>query len=178
MTKGTVAAMIAASVLCVACDRADKQQAGQPGAVGTTGRSAMTVTEALGDKTPVFVTNDAEGTRLWKLTRQFYQKRGDAPAWIEDRKPRGQVDDLITALQAADREGLDPALYNVSTLSTLRQEAGRGFLTAKGFDPSEAAKLDVWLTYLYLRYASDLSSGVAVLATLERATIPSAPPGR
>jgi len=168
MTKGTVAAMIAASVLCVACDRADKQQAGQPGAVGTTGRSAMTVTEALGDKTPVFVTNDAEGTRLWKLTRQFYQKRGDAPAWIEDRKPRGQVDDLITALQAADREGLDPALYNVSTLSTLRQEAGRGFLTAKGFDPSEAAKLDVWLTYLYLRYASDLSSGVSDLSRADK----------
>jgi len=47
------------------------------------------------------------------------------------------------------------------------RQAGRGFLTAKGFDPSEAAKLDVWLTYLYLRYASDLSSGVSDLSRAE-----------
>jgi L,D-transpeptidase YcbB len=169
MKRPTVAALMAALLISVACDRGNKQQPGQSGAVGTSGRTEMTVTDALNAaKSPVFVTPDADGARLWKLTRQFYQKRGDAPAWIDDRKPRRQMDDLIAALQAADREGLDPALYNVSTLSTLRQEAGRGFLSSKGFDPSEAARLDVWLTYLYLRYASDLASGVSDLTHADK----------
>ena len=41
----------------------------------------MTVT--TGGEPPVFVSRDREGERLWSLTKQFYQKRGDAPAWIE-----------------------------------------------------------------------------------------------
>src|SRR3982751_5109587 len=165
MTKGIVSALIAAAVLCVACDRGGKQPADGPAAVGTSGRKTVTVTEALrAEAPPVFVPRDAEGTRLWKLTRQFYQNRGDQPAWIENQKPRGQMDELIGELRNASREGLDPALYNVETLSARRQEAGRGFLTAKGFDPAEAAKLDVWLTYLYLQYASDLTAGLVDLS--------------
>jgi murein L,D-transpeptidase YcbB/YkuD len=164
MNRTLMAALIAVSVMAVACDRDRKQQAGQPGAVGTTGHGEATVTEALeSTKAPVFVTDDTEGTRLWKLTRQFYQKRSNRLAWIDDGKPRNQMNDLIKTLQAADREGLDPSLYSVSTLTGRREEAGRGFLTAKGFTAEEAARLDVWLTYLYLRYASDLSSGLSNL---------------
>src|SRR3954447_544384 len=54
---------------------------------------------------PAFVTRDKEGTRLWQQTRSFYEKRGSAPAWIEDGSPRKQMDALIAALRAADREG-------------------------------------------------------------------------
>ena len=164
MRTGTVAALLlTAGLLGVACDRDNKHRPGQSGAVGTSGRSDMTVAEAL-TGTPIFVGRDAESAKLWQLTRQFYQKRGNEPAWIENRKPSRQMDELIGALQAADREGLDPALYNVSLLTAKRQEAGRGFLTAKGFDPAEASKLDVWLTYLYLSFASDLSTGIADLS--------------
>src|SRR5690349_2617011 len=98
MTKAGISAFAIASLLvCGACDR-DKQQRGQPGAVGTSGHAGMTVTEALGERAPAFVGNDAEGARRWKLTRQFYQNRGDAPAWIDNRKPRPQMDELIEAL--------------------------------------------------------------------------------
>jgi L,D-transpeptidase YcbB len=125
----------------------------------------MTVTAALpAGEPPVFVSRDPSGARLWTLTKQFYQKRGNAPAWIEHRKPRPQMDELIQVLQRTDREGLDPALYNASILSARRAEAGRGFLSMKGFDEQEAANLDVWLTYLYLQYASDLTGGVANLS--------------
>jgi murein L,D-transpeptidase YcbB/YkuD len=166
---GTAAVAILAAMLCGACDRPDgKPQAGQPDAVGTSGRAGnggMTVESALSvSELPVFVTRDAEGTRLWGLTKQFYQKRGNAPAWIEDRKPTSQMDELIASLQQADRDGLDPALYNTSTLAARRAEAGRGFLTMKGFNETEAASLDVWLTYLYLRYASDLANGLSNLS--------------
>ncbi|HEX9365759.1 MAG TPA: L,D-transpeptidase family protein [Vicinamibacterales bacterium] len=121
----------------------------------------MTITTAA--EPPVFVSRDSEGMRLWNLTRQFYQKRGGTAAWIDGRKPRPQMDELVQALQQADREGLEPELYNASLLRARRVEAGRGFLTMKGFDEREATNLDVWLTYLYLQYASDLANGVANL---------------
>lgn len=113
---------------------------------------------------PVFVSRDREGTRLWSMTRTFYKDRKFEPAWIDGRRPRAQMDDFIGALQQADREGLDPELYSASALAARRKEAGRGFLTKKGFDEAEAVRLDVWLTYLYLHYASDLAYGLADLA--------------
>jgi murein L,D-transpeptidase YcbB/YkuD len=166
---GTAAVAVLAGMLCGACGHSDgKQPAGQPGAVGTTGRSdnaGMTVEAALNARElPVFVNRDAEGTRLWGLTKEFYQKRGNAPAWIDNRKPTSQMDALIGALQRADRDGLDPTLYNTATLVARREEAGRGFLSMAGFNEGEAAGLDVWLTYLYLRYASDLSGGLSDLS--------------
>jgi murein L,D-transpeptidase YcbB/YkuD len=170
-TSGVVA-IVLAGVLSVACGRSDdKQQARQEGTVGTAGRAAagsMTVASALSAaEPPVFVTRDKEGQQLWALTKQFYQKRGEASAWIEGRKPRPQMDELIQVLQRTDREGLDPALYNASILTARRAEAGKGFLSMKGFDEAEAANLDVWLTYLYLQYASDLTNGVANFAHMD-----------
>ena len=161
-TRTRVTAVLLAAAAIAGCGERSKET--EPGAVGTSGRSAETVTAVFDDKTPAFVGRDAEGTRLWKLTRQFYQKRGDTFAWIEDRKPRREMDELIGVLQSADREGLDPALYNASLLKARRDEAARGFLTAKGFAENEAADLDVWLTYLYLRYASDVTNGLAGLS--------------
>jgi murein L,D-transpeptidase YcbB/YkuD len=169
-TWGAVA-IVLAGVMCGACDRSGSQQARQDDPVGTTGRTAtgsMTVAPALrATEPPVFVARDREGERLWALTKQFYQKRGDTSAWIDGRKPRPQMDELIQVLQRTDREGLDPALYNASTLVARRAEAGKGFLSMKGFDEAEAANLDVWLTYLYLQYASDLTNGVANLVRVD-----------
>jgi murein L,D-transpeptidase YcbB/YkuD len=113
---------------------------------------------------PPYVTADTEGARLWKLTREFYAAREFAPAWVEDSEPRSQMADLIKALWSADHEGLDPQLYNVSDLDRRWREASKGFLTKAGFEPREAGSLDAWLTYLYLRYASDLADGLADLA--------------
>lgn len=165
MTRAGVSAVVVTiALLAAACDRQEKHRPGQAGAAGTSGTEAASIAEALNGDTPAFVGRDVPGTRIWKLTRQFYQNRANAPAWIEDRKPTRQMDELIAAVQAAGREGLDPDLYSVSTLTARRQEAGRGFLTTKGFDASEASRLDVWFTYLYLSFASDLTSGVANLS--------------
>jgi murein L,D-transpeptidase YcbB/YkuD len=121
--------------------------------------------EALAARTPpVYVSRDREGTRIWNMARRFYKERDLTLAWIDGKSPRGQMDDLIKALQGADRDGLDPTLYNVSTLAARRAEAGRGFLTKKGFNEREAVDFDIWLTYLYLQYASDLSTGLSDLS--------------
>jgi L,D-transpeptidase YcbB len=113
---------------------------------------------------PRYITPDRDGTNLWKLTRTFYERHQFAPAWIEDRSPTPQMDALLRAIHAADREGLDPELYSASLLDQRTAEASRGFLTKKGFDPQEAVAMDVWLTWLYMKYASDLADGVADLA--------------
>lgn len=113
---------------------------------------------------PTFVTADDEGARLWKLTRQFYGRRQFAPAWIEGAKPRPQMDALIDAIKAAHQEGLDPELYNAALLDTRYREGSKGFLSQKGFDPVQAGQMDAWMTYLYMKYASDLADGLSDLA--------------
>jgi murein L,D-transpeptidase YcbB/YkuD len=117
-----------------------------------------------GKSRPDYVTPDSEGTRLWKFTRTFYTRRQFAPAWIEDRQPRPQMRALIRAIHAADREGLDPELYSASLLDRRMDDASKGFLTRKGFNPREAVAMDVWLTWLYMKFASDLADGVSDLA--------------
>ncbi|MFL6279230.1 MAG: murein L,D-transpeptidase, partial [Vicinamibacterales bacterium] len=113
---------------------------------------------------PSYVTHDRDGARLWKVVGNFYQHRDFAPAWIEDGAPKPQMDALIRAIHAADREGLDPELYSASLLDQRKQESSRGFLTKKGFDPQQATAMDVWLTWLYMKFASDLADGVSDLA--------------
>ena len=117
-----------------------------------------------GKSRPDYVTPDGEGARLWKLTRTFYTRRKFAPAWIEDRSPRPQMNALIRAVHAAEREGLDPELYSASLLDRRKDDASKGFLTKRGFNPAEAVAMDVWLTWLYMKLASDLADGVSDLA--------------
>jgi murein L,D-transpeptidase YcbB/YkuD len=157
------AAALAAVLLSTACGKLPdvRQQAHQ--ARDASLRHAL---EAFlnAKPTPAFVTRDPEGTRLWGLTKQFYQKRAYELAWIDGTSRRPEMDELIGALQHADREGLDSSLYNASTLAARRSDANKGFLTKKGFNEGEAAGLDAWLTYLYMEYASDLATGVADLS--------------
>src|SRR6516162_154543 len=71
----------------------------------------ITVARIVDAPSPSFVARDADGARRWTITRQFYQKRGNEPAWLDGRQPRPQMDELIATLQHVDRDGLDPELY-------------------------------------------------------------------
>ena len=123
----------------------------------------------LAGRTPDYATKDPEAARLWKQTQTFYERRQFAPAWVEKAKPGPQIDGLVESLRAAEAEGLDPQLYNVGMIEERRKEASKGFLTDKGFDPREAGALDVWFTYLYMKYASDLADGLSDLARTDPA---------
>lgn len=118
---------------------------------------------------PPFVTADAEGRKLWGLTAAFYKARGHEPAWIEGRSPRRQIRDLVDALKGSRADGLDPELYGLTALEARVQEASRGFLSKKGFKAEEAGALDVWLTYIYMKFASDLADGLSDLARVDAA---------
>lgn len=118
----------------------------------------------LNGRSPDYATKDPEGAKLWKQTQAFYKRREFKPAWVEKAKPRPQIESLMQSLREAEQEGLDPHLYNVSMIEERHREASKGFLTDKGFDPREAGALDVWFTYLYMKYASDLADGLSDLS--------------
>ena len=48
----------------------------------------------LGSK-PSFLRGDAEGQRVWKAVRAFYEKRKHAPVWVDGRRPTESLDALL-----------------------------------------------------------------------------------
>ena len=117
---------------------------------------------------PPYARQDPEGRTLWTLTRQFYEGRAYAPAWLDGTAPRRELGHFIEALGAAIDEGLDPELYNLGLLTERYERASKGWLTKAGFDPEEAGALETWVTYLYLKYASDLAQGLSDLARADK----------
>jgi L,D-transpeptidase YcbB len=157
--------------MVTACGRGDDRARSRDGQIERAIQQTV-----QGQNPPEYVTRDREGSRLWRITRDFYEGREFTLAWIEGRSPRPQMDALIRAVHAAAREGLDPELYSASLLDRRKQEASQGFLTSKGFKPREAVALDVWLTWLYMKLASDLANGVSDLAHADASwKIPSEP---
>ena len=158
--RAAIALLIASPFMASSCSRFRSSRTSDSQA-----RLAAAVQETVQGKTrPDYVTRDRDGARLWKITRTFYQRRDFTPAWIDDGSPKPQMDALIRAIHTADREGLDPELYSASLLDQRKQESSRGFLTKRGFNPTEAVSMDVWLTWLYMKFASDLADGVSDLA--------------
>jgi L,D-transpeptidase YcbB len=113
---------------------------------------------------PEYVTPDDDGRRLWTQARTFYEKRQFAPAWLENGSPRREMQALISIIRAADREGLDPGQYSAGLLGDPSQHRSAGLFSRKRFEPQGAAALDARLTYMYLKYASDVADGVSDLA--------------
>jgi murein L,D-transpeptidase YcbB/YkuD len=106
---------------------------------------------------PAYVTRDAEGSALWKQTRAFYEKRAFAPVWSRHGSPLPQTEAFIRAISAAHHDGFDTSLYNVDLFD------GRKLGT------NQAAATDTYLTYLYMKFASDLADGVSDVARAEPA---------
>jgi murein L,D-transpeptidase YcbB/YkuD len=89
-----------------------------------------------------FVGVDKRARRVWDDTRQFYERRDDAPVWSDGRKANGRAEELARTTRAGVQDGLDPADYDVSPI-----------------DPTHIGESDVRLTYALFRYARDLSTG-------------------
>jgi murein L,D-transpeptidase YcbB/YkuD len=83
----------------------------------------------------------------------FYDRRGYAPAWINEKGVRPDADELIAALAGAPADGLDPERYRVADL---RQRLAQTRATP---NPGDLAELDMRLTDAFLRLAADLRNG-------------------
>jgi murein L,D-transpeptidase YcbB/YkuD len=164
MPRAIAGRVVLSAALIVSASCGQLHMGGADGRLGGAQPDELLRQAIQSTRPPAFVSGDKEGTRLWQQARKFYEKRAFAPAWIEGRSPSKHMDALIGALRSADREGIDPELYGVGVLEQRRKAAASGFLSRKGFDPQQAAAMDTWLTYLYLKYASDLADGLSDLA--------------
>jgi L,D-transpeptidase YcbB len=151
----TVLTGLVIATLGVACGPSDSERHALQAAL----QQALQQTNA-----PAFVTRDAEGRRLWARTRELYQRREHEPVWFRGTVPASQLGQLIEALQAAHEDGIEPDLYAVSALETWREHGTEGLIIRRGLDPAEVGQLDPWLSYLYMKFASDLASGMSDLA--------------
>jgi murein L,D-transpeptidase YcbB/YkuD len=105
-------------------------------------------------ETPSWVERTALGQRLWALERQFYERRGYLPAWIDGDRTTPQLKVLIEQFRYSEVHGLDPAAYPGHEYERIREES-QTFLGTR-FEAVQVPELDARLTYGYLRYAADL----------------------
>ena len=75
-----------------------------------------------------------------------------------------QMAELIDRAHERHPRRARPAAVQRRLARTAAPGGEQGLPHKKGFDPDEAGALDVWLTYLYMKYASDLADGLSDLA--------------
>ncbi len=110
---------------------------------------------------PAYARSDKDGRQVWANAQKFYRDASYAMVWLERERPTEKINELLQAIRSVDREGLDPALYDVGFLEG-DLAAVKGLL--QSLPPDVAAGNDVRLTYLYMQLASDLADGVSDLA--------------
>ena len=104
---------------------------------------------------PAFASDD-RGAELWRVVRAFYEHRQYAPAWIDaDGGLTPGARALVQAIAAAGREGLSAGRYDPRAFLG-PQVVNAALTNAAGERPG---RLDAALSFAFLRYASDLTSG-------------------
>lgn len=100
---------------------------------------------------------DERGVELWRAVQAFYWNRGYEPAWFRDGRLTPGAQALLRTAGAAGREGLPPERYDPRVLAG---QAPQVIHAAAGDDDTDRlARLDAAITYAFLRYASDVTSG-------------------
>lgn len=84
-----------------------------------------------------------------KILTDFYQKRDLKPAWVTEDGPDKRAGILLSVLDNASAEGLDPASYQVSLLHKWWDKR----------DAESLAKLDILLTLELGSYVADVREG-------------------
>jgi murein L,D-transpeptidase YcbB/YkuD len=109
-------------------------------------------------RTPEYATRHKGARQVWASARDFYRARAFAPVWLQERRATAKMDALVAAVERADRDGLDPRLYDMAFVDE------RGGPGRKRFSEEDAGEVDVRLTFAYMQLASDLADGVSDLA--------------
>jgi murein L,D-transpeptidase YcbB/YkuD len=90
---------------------------------------------------------------------RFYEARVYQPAWSDNDGPRHQADALINAIHEADREGLRPDDYHLSSIEAIVREIRQHQSQRKSLNPRRLVDLDLLLSDAFLVYASHLLAG-------------------
>ena len=109
--------------------------------------------ERIVGSTPAWVGRDKLGASLWKAERQFYESRGNLPAWIDGDRASPRLGTFVDALKHSEDHGLDSARYG---LDRLQQTVARADENKQRYEVERVPEFDTRLTYAYLQYAADL----------------------
>ncbi|CAK0762790.1 L,D-transpeptidase YcbB [Gammaproteobacteria bacterium] len=123
-----------------------------------------------GYEEPFTLTVGGKPLRVCPALVTFYRGRDYQPAWTDGRVPLPRANQLIQALKAATREGLNPADYQTDRVEAALAELLQPRATIQsdpkvlttpapippGGDPTVLAELDVLLSQTFMHYASHL----------------------
>lgn len=97
--------------------------------------------------------------RMERVLKTFYARRDYRPAWSQDAALLPQADVLVSMLQDAEREGLDPSDYHleliVDGVAAVRSSPSQ----QRGPSIEELGRVDLLLTDAFLLYGSHLLNG-------------------
>jgi murein L,D-transpeptidase YcbB/YkuD len=139
--------VVVAAILAPACSRS-RDARPDPTTAGAATHALQTALDAKAR--PAFVGGDDEGSHVWQEERRFYKQTGYQLAWSNGSRPNSRMDSLVTAIRAADQEGLEPSDFGADEIAAYRQST---------FDATRAAEIDLRCTYAYLRYGWQLTHG-------------------
>jgi murein L,D-transpeptidase YcbB/YkuD len=154
-----IVALSAVLAVALACDRSSSTSEGTAPSLKIEPGAPEAIKAQLSSR-PAFLAGDADSEATWKAVRKFYEKRAFAPAWIDGRRPTSQLDQLLEALQQAEGNGLDPAMYAAPALTAHRANADGKRFSRDAFGKDDIDDVDVWSTWAFMAYASDISDGV------------------
>jgi len=112
-THHSCSLLVLAAVATTSCSRA---------AVPSPPETSNALRTAVEAKRPAFAAEDGDrGHHVWQEEQRFYGQNGYQLAWSDGKRPRGQMEDLIRAIRAADQDGLEPADYHLDELDASRR---------------------------------------------------------
>ncbi|MDH3216531.1 MAG: L,D-transpeptidase family protein, partial [Candidatus Krumholzibacteria bacterium] len=91
--------------------------------------------------------------------RRFYHERGFAPAWTKGSGPTLHADSLVSVIEGARWEGLEPEDYHLTPIRTLLVRTRANARKKKAPDPRYLVDLELLLTDAFLLYGSHCLAG-------------------
>lgn len=102
---------------------------------------------------PDYVERGTRGDALWSAVQSLYRARDYRLVWVTAGRASAEAEAVARIVERAEGEGLDGARYHLEPVSPRAVTAA-----FNGAPASEAdAVQDVQLTYVFLKYAADLS---------------------
>ena len=101
---------------------------------------------------PDYVERDARGTALWGVVQSFYRARDYRLAWMDDGRRSAEAEAIARVVARAAEEGLDGGRYRID----LAPHAVAAAFNGAPASDADAVQ-DVQLTYIFLKYAADLT---------------------
>jgi murein L,D-transpeptidase YcbB/YkuD len=89
----------------------------------------------------------------------FYERRGYLPAWISEGKIKKETDSLISAIDGAATEGLDPRDYHITGIRSILKSLRSRMKFEKAEKEKKLLELELLCTDAFLIYSTHLLRG-------------------